>query len=191
MEGDPGGWRGPEDGGEFGLEGGGAPWGRGGPWRAEGLSHKKGCTPVSSREVDGSRACQTEWSLKEENKSYIYINAHIWNLEKWYWWTYLTGQNRDTDGEKRCWTQPGKERMGWVESVALKHILYHMWNRLWRRCYTTQRAQLGALWQRGGVRRCGWWVWGSRGRGHVYTYGSFTLLYGISQHNIVKQLSSN
>ena len=33
------------------------------------------------------------------------------------------------------------------------------------------------------------WEGGSRGRGHMYTYGWFTLMYGRSQHNIVKQLS--
>ena len=32
---------------------------------------------------------------------------------------------------------------------------------------------------------------GSRGRGHVYTYGRFMLMYGRNQHDIVKQLSFN
>ena len=34
------------------------------------------------------------------------------------------------------------------------------------------------------------WEEGSRGREHLYTYGWFTLLYGRTQHNIVKQLFS-
>ena len=29
----------------------------------------------------------------------MYINAYIWNLEKWYRQTYLQGRNRDTDIE--------------------------------------------------------------------------------------------
>ena len=29
-----------------------------------------------------------------------YINAYIWNLEKWCWWTWLQDRNRDTDVEK-------------------------------------------------------------------------------------------
>ena len=38
----------------------------------------------------------------------------------------------------------------------------------------------------------GWDVGGgSRERGHIYTYGWFMLMYGLNQHNIVKQLSSN
>lgn len=44
----------------------------------------------------------------------------------------------------------------------------------------------------GYAREVGWgggWKGGSRGRGHMYTYGWFTLLYGRNQHNTVKQLS--
>ena len=33
------------------------------------------------------------------------------------------------------------------------------------------------------------WKEGSRGRGYMYTYGWFTLMYGRNQHNMVKQLS--
>ena len=29
------------------------------------------------------------------------MNTHIGNLEKWYWWIYSQGRNRDTDIEKR------------------------------------------------------------------------------------------
>ena len=27
----------------------------------------------------------------------MYINVYMWNLEKWYRWTYLQGKNRDAD----------------------------------------------------------------------------------------------
>ena len=30
-----------------------------------------------------------------------YINTYIQNLEKWYWWTYLQGRNRDPNTENR------------------------------------------------------------------------------------------
>ena len=46
-----------------------------------------------------------------------------------------------------------------------------------------QGAPASALWQFRGV------GWG--GKGHMYTYGWFMLMYGGSQHNIVKQLFSN
>ena len=49
----------------------------------------------------------------------------------------------------------------------------------------------GALWQPRGVGWGGRWDRSSRGRGHMYAYGWFMLMYGRNQHNIVKQLSPN
>ena len=49
----------------------------------------------------------------------------------------------------------------------------------------------GALWQ---PREVGWsvrWDRSLRGRGHMYAYGWFMLMYGRNQHNIVKHLSPN
>jgi len=37
-----------------------------------------------------------------------YINAYIWNLEKWYWWTYLQGRNRDANVETDCEHRRGR-----------------------------------------------------------------------------------
>ena len=58
-------------------------------------------------------------------------------------------------------------------------------------CCLAQGAQPDALCQPRGVRWSGRWDRGSVGRGYMYTYGQFTILYGRKQHNIVKQLSSN
>ena len=41
---------------------------------------------------------QSEVSQKEKNK---YINAYIWNLERWYQRTHLQGSNGDADTENR------------------------------------------------------------------------------------------
>ena len=49
--------------------------------------------------MDGPRDCHTEWSKSEREKWILSINAYIWNLEKWYRWTYLQGRNRDTEVE--------------------------------------------------------------------------------------------
>ena len=38
---------------------------------------------VSSSEVDEHRAGYTEWSNSEREKQIQYINAYIWNLERW------------------------------------------------------------------------------------------------------------
>ena len=61
--------------------------------------HKKEQIGVSSSEVDELRACYIERSKSEREKQILYINAYIWNLEKWYRGTYLQGTNRDADVE--------------------------------------------------------------------------------------------
>ena len=65
---------------------------------------------------------QSEVSQKEKKKSYI--NAYTWNLEKWYWWTYLQGRNRDSAIEWTCGYNGGRSRED--ELRALKHIYYQM-----------------------------------------------------------------
>ena len=50
---------------------------------------------------------QTEVSQKEKNKI-LYIIKYIWNLEKWYWGTYLEGRNRDTETENRLVDSAGE-----------------------------------------------------------------------------------
>ena len=58
-------------------------------------------------------------------------------------------------------------------------------------CCMSQGTQTGVLYQ---PRRAGWggrWEGGSRGRRHMYTYGSFMLRFDRKQQNSVKQLSFN
>ena len=56
----------------------------------------------------------TGWSKSEREKQISYINAYMWNLEKWYRRTCLQGRNKDTDVEnKRTDTKWGKK--GWDE----------------------------------------------------------------------------
>ena len=89
---------------------------------------------------------------------------------KMVWWTYLPDKNRDPDIENRLVDTAGKERVGWIERIALKHTHYNMKSRLLIQSYCIlQGAQFGTLWQSRGV------GWGgregsSRGRGHIYTY---------------------
>ena len=58
-------------------------------------------------EVDEPKGCYTEWSESEREKQILDINAYIWNLERWYWWTYLQGSNGDT-----------KRTDFWIQAVA-------------------------------------------------------------------------
>ena len=51
--------------------------------------------------MDEPEGYYTEWSKSEREKQISYINAYIWNLERWYWWTSLQGSNGDADTENR------------------------------------------------------------------------------------------
>ena len=75
------------------------------------LIHKEKWIWVRFSEVDKPRACYTEWSKSERTKQISYINGYIWDLEKWYWWTYLPVRNRDTDVENRT-VAPTREGAG-------------------------------------------------------------------------------
>ena len=48
------------------------------------ISHKKERNWVICRDVDGPRDCHTERRKSEREKQILYINAYMWNLEKWY-----------------------------------------------------------------------------------------------------------
>ena len=78
------------------------------------LSHKKEPYWVICWDVDGSRDCYTEWSKSEREKQISYINAYMWNLEKWYRWTVLQGRNWDTDVENKCRDTKGGKLLGGV-----------------------------------------------------------------------------
>ena len=52
------------------------------------------------RDVDGPRDGHTEW-ISQKKKEVLYLNAYMWNLEKWYRWTYLQSWKRYTDLENK------------------------------------------------------------------------------------------
>ena len=66
---------------------------------------------------------QSEVSQEEKNK-YCML-TYIWNLERWYWCTYLQNSNVDADIENRLMDMAGwegkKERVGCLERVTWKH----------------------------------------------------------------------
>ena len=73
------------------------------------LSLKKEHFRVSSNKVDEPRAYYTQWSKSEREKQISYINAYIWNLEGWYWWTCSQSSNEDGDAENRLIDKDGGE----------------------------------------------------------------------------------
>ena len=63
------------------------------------LSHKMEHSKINSDEVNEPRTYYTEWSESESQRYISFSNAHIHNLEKWYWRIYLQGSNGETDIE--------------------------------------------------------------------------------------------
>ena len=96
---------------------------------------------VNSKEVDeptkwSDYSSESEVSQKEKNKynihthTYIYIYMYIWNLERWYQWTYLQGNNGDAETENRLWIRAVGEGEGSTngESRMETHaLLYVKW----------------------------------------------------------------
>ena len=55
---------------------------------------------------------QSEVSQREK----FCLLTHIWNLETWYWWTYLQSSSADAQREQTCTRVMGrKERVRWME----------------------------------------------------------------------------
>ena len=50
------------------------------------LSYKKECIWISSNEVGEPKAYYIEWSKSEREMQILYVNAYVWNLERWYLW---------------------------------------------------------------------------------------------------------
>ena len=104
------------------------------------------------------------------------------------------GRKRDGDIEDGCVYMGEEGRVEQIGRVGLTHMHTHRHCHLWNRqlvgtSYIVQGAQRSALWWL-------WWVgWGleggPRGRGYMYAYSWFTLLYSRNEYNVVKQLDPN
>ena len=143
--------------------------------------HSKNVTLfISSNEVDEPRACYTEWNKSERERQILYINACIWNLERWYQWSYMQGNK----GRHRCKEQTfglSGRRWGWDDLRA-----YH-WNMYITICKTDDQCKSSG-WSRGpkasvlgqprGIEWERRWDGCSGWGGHMYTYGRFMLMYG-------------
>ena len=60
----------------------------------------------------------TFWRYSQEStafeKQIWYIKVSMWNLEKWYKWSYLQSRNRDTDTENKSMDTKG----GWESELG-------------------------------------------------------------------------
>ena len=103
---------------------------------------------------------------KSQTRLSTWHNTYTQNLEKWYWWTYLQGRNRDSDIGNRHGHSGG--RRGWL-ALREQH-----WNVYTAICKTESQWKLD-VWHRepkacalGQPRWIGWggrWEQGFRGAG--------------------------
>ena len=64
---------------------------------------------VICRDMDKPKDYHTEWSKSEIENQTSRINAYMWNLEKWYRWSYLKNRNRGTDVENKHMYNKGRK----------------------------------------------------------------------------------
>ena len=112
--------------------------------------------------MDEPTVCHTGWKKSEREKNISYINAYIWKLEKWNWWTYLQGRNRDTDIENTV--GEGEGGMNWESSTETYTLPYVKQIASGKLQYNT-----GALWQLRGMEWGRRWERSSRGK-RTYVY---------------------
>ena len=51
--------------------------------------------------------------VSQKEKKILYITTYTWNLEKWYWWTYVLGSNGDAYVENGL-----IDIVGWMEKIS-------------------------------------------------------------------------
>ena len=75
--------------------------------------------------MDGPKDCHTEWSKSEREKQILCNITYMWNLEKWYRWTYLQSRNRDRDVENGDMATRGEEGGGmkWENGIDIYTLL--------------------------------------------------------------------
>ena len=78
------------------------------------LKYKKENIWVCSNEVDKTVTYYTELSKSERETPIKYINAYIWNLERWWLWSYMQDSKRDTDIKNRLSDSVGEGKGGMI-----------------------------------------------------------------------------
>ena len=66
------------------------------------LSHKRELNNAMCSNMGGPGDSHTEWTKSEGERQISYGITYMWELNKWYKWTYLQNRNRLTDIENKC-----------------------------------------------------------------------------------------
>ena len=74
------------------------------------LSHKKQWNNTIDSTVDGPRDYHTKGIKSDRGRQILYAVTYMWNLNKWYKWTYLQNINRLTEIENKLMVT--KEEVG-------------------------------------------------------------------------------
>ena len=75
--------------------------------------------------MDGPRDCHTEWGKSDGDRQISYDIIYMWNLKKWYKWTYLQNRNRVTDVENKLMVTSGDKERGinWETGIDIYTLL--------------------------------------------------------------------
>ena len=152
------------------------------------LSHKKEHIWVSSNEVDETAVYYIQWSKSE--RQIPYFTTYIWNLERWYQWSYVQVSKGDTDVKNRLLDSEGEGEGGMIWEKSIETYILPCVKQMTSASVTHEAGHSkpcsGTTWRDGVGRQVGGWS------GWVtHACGRFILIYGKNHHNIVKQLSSN
>ena len=72
------------------------------------FSHKKEWNNVICSNMDGPRDYHTKWCKSDRGRQISYDITYMWNLKKWYKWTYTQNINRLTDIENKLMATKGE-----------------------------------------------------------------------------------
>ena len=65
------------------------------------LSHKKEWNNAIYSNMDGPRDHHIKWSKSDRERQILYDSTYVWNLKRWYKWTYLQNRTRLMDIENK------------------------------------------------------------------------------------------
>ena len=119
-----------------------------------------------------ARHCHTEWSKSNRERQTSYDITYMWNLKKWYKWTYLQKQKQSLRCRPQTYgCQVGKGREGINEEIGIATYtllcIKQISNRTY--CSTGNLTQYSVMTYMGKKNL--------KKRGYMYTYSWFTLLY--------------
>ena len=69
--------------------------------------------------MDGPRDYHTKWSESDRERQISYDITYMWNLKKWYKWSYLQNRNGLTDIENKLMVTKGERGSGGKDKLGV------------------------------------------------------------------------